>query len=236
MKKTFTLIELLVVIAIIAILAGMLLPALNKARESARSAGCLNQQKQIGLAIASYGGDNDDCIVFACQKSSGWDKVYSWYNVLGPYLGMDNLLHHGTSSDPTLYPKVYQCPSLNKEAYDQYKWPAVGRIVGSYGMNMSTDGGKVVAGYHSQTRTGRFGSIRNGSKLFLVTDSYWSISKDYLGNAINDHYINTTTLLPNVHNDGRNILYVDGHAGYRKGYLPTYQASNPESYEFYLPR
>lgn len=84
-KRAFTLIELLVVIAIIAILAAMLLPALSAARSSAKSAGCLANLKQIGLAMAMYSDEHADWI---CPGRVGPEiKDIKWYAILAPEEG-----------------------------------------------------------------------------------------------------------------------------------------------------
>lgn len=81
-KADFTLIELLIVIAIIAILAGLLLPALNAAREKARAVSCVNQLKQTGMIWMDYASISNDCILPARQYAGPKTTGFIWYESL----------------------------------------------------------------------------------------------------------------------------------------------------------
>lgn len=213
-KRRFTLIELLVVIAIIAILASMLLPALNNARERGRSVQCLNHLRQIGTAHQGYFSDNADYVGYAAQ-GPGWSDVRSWRHALLPYLEKASLADHTDTAD-VKYPPILQCPSVPVEEFARLDWPQVGGIQSAYGANTS--------GY-DESNLGVFGFLngktpikqqmaREPSLLMTITEGYW-----YLNYW--EHYDDAPR-----HDGARNLLYLDGHAGALRGQLPRNLSSD----------
>jgi prepilin-type N-terminal cleavage/methylation domain-containing protein/prepilin-type processing-associated H-X9-DG protein len=218
----FTLIELLVVIAIIAILAAMLLPALAKAKEKGQRTSCLNNMRQVGLALIMYGEENT-------KLPPKTQAQFDFANPFAPDTVLKLLMPNLGVKPGAPSPKVYNCPTLKPNTDPAYA-PNTRSSVGYLG-------NAVALGRKST-------SIPKPASLIVLQEG-WSLSNHlwiqpdplnrtqpaldgiiptryrewhmFMGKS--DHVSFMTDRreqCSNVHTEGGNLVYADGHSAYTK--------------------
>lgn len=226
LSKQFTLIELLIVIAIIAILAGMLLPALNKARDKARTISCINQEKQQGLAFAQYTNDNNSW--YPSEKgdagsTGGYGNTSVWFHKLNEY---------------TRNWSIYNCPSITNDIYMKIRtsgnWAGYSEQGESFAFSCYAMNYYLIRQKDSAIQQKLKGAGVSWSRVILVNDGRYRFIFFGHNSAWADDLYNKD-INAFRHEGSSNALFTDGHAATNK--KTKYQSVENQynaTYDIYL--
>ena len=236
----FTLIELLVVIAIIAILAAMLLPALNKAKATAIKIQCANKEKQIGYALMAYIDDNKEYILPGRQNAS--EKSY-WYWVLAggktakingvntcisdPLAAYGGLRNYSHLEPQKTWQSSFSCPAENvefgpkEEGKYRYTHYTVNKYcAGYYGDNFPAKRLKAVK---VSSQMVYLGDLKEKDQISITSTFYFSFRHQSPDNR-------KKTDNPILSTGVANFLFMDGHVDSMKGKAVVYVPKDAHSY------
>ena len=223
-KGRFTLIELLIVIAIIAILAGMLLPALNKARESGRSASCMNNLKSITGTALLYAGDNHD---FMPPASGNAGDGSTWVCPREPWISSD-FVHCFWVYTTSRYAgeqwtggqapaKIYQCPSEPDEIYRHTNPPDI--PVSNYGYYQRLG---APTSWSADNVMRKLTRNRAPSRTGIITDlkAKSCDRTTFMRLGTTDDFMSASFGYAPRHSSGSNVGFADGHVAHLNYHAP----------------
>jgi prepilin-type N-terminal cleavage/methylation domain-containing protein/prepilin-type processing-associated H-X9-DG protein len=205
-QRGFTLIELLVVIAIIALLMGILMPALQRVKKQAKGVVCKNNMKQIGMAANLYAEDYDLFV----PRSAGWSTITDmrpWFQCFMPYLAQKDI------DDDYRNVKIFRCPSYpDKEqtlGYVVNGWPDEGANR-TWQSKLTECEQASTTIYLADNEDGPWRTIiKMATDRDLTRCDVWT--ETHLPDSDNQDITNGRRVARARHRDGCNVLFLDWH-------------------------
>ena len=201
--RAFTLVELLVVISIIALLVSILLPALSKARESARTVICATNLRNVGMAIIYYADDNNNFLPpgfgFEGMQGTAWEHNNYWSVAVSEYINPQQDVYH-SSAEAMHCPTKRPYPNLPASATESLNYAMAKRlstVINFYG------------GPGADKNWRKMDSIKIPAANIAVVDFWWG--RPITGFDIPIEAQNLGLIRPLIHKNKDNFLFLDAH-------------------------